>query len=90
MLYSTRYHLHLQDVGTRDDLIKYLKRDNVHSVFHYVPLHTAAMGREMGYNAGDLPITEDLSVRLIRHPCYFELTQKEQDRVIEGIYSFFS
>jgi len=74
----------------RDKLIAHLKRKNIEAIFHYVPLHSSPMGRKMGYKEGDLPITEDVSVRLIRLPCFFELTREKQDRVINEIYDFFS
>lgn len=73
----------------RGRLIAYLKKKNIHAVFHYVPLHTSPMGQKMGYGEGDLPVTEDVSGRLIRLPCYYELTGEDQDRVIEGIREFF-
>jgi dTDP-4-amino-4,6-dideoxygalactose transaminase len=47
------------------------------------------MGRKMGYKEGDFPLTEDLSARLLRLPCYFELTKEDQDRVIGEIYTLF-
>jgi dTDP-4-amino-4,6-dideoxygalactose transaminase len=74
----------------RDRLISHLKSKNIEALFHYVPLHTSSMGRKMGCNQSDLPITEDLSARLIRLPCFFELTREKQDRVINEIYDFFS
>ena len=58
-------------------------------MFHYVPLHTSPMGQKMGYGEGDLPVTEDMSERLIRLPCYYELTRDDQDRVIGAIREFF-
>jgi dTDP-4-amino-4,6-dideoxygalactose transaminase len=73
----------------RDNLLSHLRRRDIRAVFHYVPLHTSPMGQRMGYQKGDYPVTEDVSERLIRLPCYFELTRGEQDRVIDGIYSFF-
>jgi dTDP-4-amino-4,6-dideoxygalactose transaminase len=73
----------------RDRLLTHLRTNDIHAVFHYVPLHTSPMGQQMGYNTGHLPITEDVSERLIRLPCYFELTREEQDRVVDEIYGFF-
>lgn len=73
----------------RDRLIGHLKKKDINAVFHYVPLHTSPMGLGMGYKEGDLPITEDLSKRLVRLPCYYELTKEDQDRVIDGVYGFF-
>jgi len=75
--------------GDRDRLIAYLKEKDVNAVFHYVPLHTSPMGLDMGYKKGDLPVTEDLSERLVRLPCYYEMTREDQDQVIDGVYGFF-
>ena len=67
----------------------HLNKNGINAVFHYIPLHTSPMGMKMGYKEGDLPITEDISKRLVRLPCYFELTREEQDRVIYDVYKFF-
>ncbi len=75
--------------GDRDRLIAHLKKKDINAVFHYIPLHTSPMGMGMGYKEGDLPVTEDLSKRLVRLPCYYELTREDQDRVIDGVYGFF-
>ena len=75
--------------GDRDRLIAHLKKKDINAVFHYVPLHTSPMGIGMGYKEGDLPVTEDLSERLVRLPCYYELTREDQDRVIDEVYGFF-
>ena len=74
----------------RAGLIAHLKAHDIHAVFHYVPLHTSPMGRRYGYKPGDLPVTEDLSQRLLRLPCYYELSQQDQDRVIATIHDFFA
>ena len=72
----------------RDDLIQHLRASNIHAVIHYVPLHSSPMGRRLSA-ARDLklPVTEDLSARLLRLPCYFELEPSDQDRVIDAIWS---
>lgn len=83
------FYIVTKDAASRDDLIHSLKNKNIQAVFHYVPLHTAPMGKSMGYKENDLPVTENLSARLIRLPCYFDLTRNDQDRVIEEIFSYF-
>ena len=75
--------------GDRDRLIAHYKENDINVVFHYIPLHTSPMGMGMGYKEGDLPVTEDLSQRLVRLPCYYELTREDQDRVIDVGYGFF-
>ncbi len=73
----------------RGRLIAHLKKKGIGAVFHYVPLHTSPMGRKMGCSERDLPVTEEMSERLIRLPCYYELTREDQDRVIDAILEFF-
>jgi dTDP-4-amino-4,6-dideoxygalactose transaminase len=82
------FYILLNDRATRDALMAYLGSAGVSAVFHYVPLHTAPMGRALGYGRGDLPVTEDLSSRLLRLPCYPDLTESDQDYVVAQIRSF--
>jgi dTDP-4-amino-4,6-dideoxygalactose transaminase len=85
------YHLFymlLSNLEERQRFIQYLRENQIYSVFHYVPLHTSAMGRKFGYHEGDLPITEEMSDRLVRLPFYFDLSEKDQDQVISVIKKF--
>lgn len=87
----SNYHLLyllLPDVRTRNELLDFLKQGGIEAVFHYVPLHSSPMGRRFGYKDGDLPITEDLSGRLLRLPFYYEITEVEQKHVVEQLTSF--
>jgi dTDP-4-amino-4,6-dideoxygalactose transaminase len=72
----------------RDGLIRHLKAKEILAVFHYVPLHTSPMGRQIGYAEDDLSVTEDLSARLVRLPCYFGLTPEEQIRIADEVSSY--
>lgn len=83
------YILVSTSIQDRDRLLAHLNSRNINAVFHYVPLHTSPMGLKIGYKKGDLPITEELSARLIRLPCYFELTVEDQNRVVNEIFRFF-
>jgi len=83
------FYLIVEDEITRRQLIAYLKQNNIQCVFHYIPLHTSPMGMQYGCVSGSLPVTEDLSERLIRLPCYYELGQEEQDRVISCIFRYY-
>ncbi|HEX8090276.1 MAG TPA: dTDP-4-amino-4,6-dideoxygalactose transaminase [Blastocatellia bacterium] len=85
------YHLFyilLGDAATRDGLMAYLKENGIQAVFHYVPLHTSPMGKSFGYKEGDLPLTEDLSARLLRLPFYYDITEEEQMRVVGRVSEF--
>ena len=78
----------LQSSEMRNGLIDFLRERNIQSVFHYIPLHSSPMGERFGYREGELPVTEQVSACLLRLPCYYGLTEDEQDRVIEGVQAF--
>ena len=83
------FYLLLSDESERDRLITFLQERRIHAIFHYVPLHTSRMGAGLGYNKGDLPVTEAISSRLLRLPCFYELTEADQDRVVRTVFEFF-
>jgi dTDP-4-amino-4,6-dideoxygalactose transaminase len=87
----SNYHLFyilLPDRETRDGLLNHLNSQGILAVFHYVPLHTSPMGRAFGYREGDLPVTEDLSSRLLRLPIFHDITEEEQVRVMAEVGTF--
>jgi dTDP-4-amino-4,6-dideoxygalactose transaminase len=80
------YYLLLPDLETRTMLIDALRTRLVHSVFHYVPLHSSPQGSKVGRVAGSMEVTESASERLVRLPLWLGV-EPEQDRVIEGVLS---
>jgi len=86
---SHLFYILLNDEGTRNDLMDYLKSKGILAVFHYLPLHLSRVGRKLGYQEGSLPLTESISSRLLRLPFYYGLMEKEQAEVVETIRSFF-
>lgn len=83
------FYILLQDIQTRMELIAHLKERGILSVFHYVPLHTSPVGQSLGYRKGMLPLTENLSERVLRLPFYFELEEDDIYRIARDIYDFF-
>lgn len=89
---TANYHMFyiiLPDLETRQNLINHLKGLGILAVFHYVPLHTSPMGVKHGYSEGMLPVTENLSDRLLRLPFYVELSEGEIVTVVSEIRKFF-
>src|SRR4051812_14236587 len=82
------YYVLLPSLDLRQALIAHLRARGILAVFHYLPLHLSDMGRKFGGKAGQCPVTEDLSNRLLRLPFYNELTEADQASVIAGIKSF--
>lgn len=57
------FHILLKDLATRSALIEFLKKRDIHPVFHYVPLHSAPKGMELGGGRFRLPVTDDCAGR---------------------------
>ena len=82
------YYLLLPSLGSRQAFVAHLKTRGIPAVFHYLPLHLSAYGSRWGGKAGDCPVTEDASDRLLRLPFYNHLSASEQTSVIEAVLSF--
>ena len=67
-----------------DLAIDYLREHDIQSVFHYVPLHSAPMGRQMGRVSGELVHTDDIFSRLVRLPLWLGI-EPHLDEVIQRI-----
>ena len=57
----------------------------VDAVFHYVPLHSSPAGRRFGRASGDLPVTDDVSARLIRLPLWLGMTPEDIAMVVNAL-----
>jgi dTDP-4-amino-4,6-dideoxygalactose transaminase len=82
------YYLLLPSLAKRQALITHLRERGILSVFHYLPLHLSAMGRQFGGQPGQCPVTEDVSDRLLRLPFYNMLDDASQTRIIEEVIRF--
>jgi len=82
------FYLLMPSLEARGRLMEHLKSKGILSVFHYLPLHLSEMGRRFGGEAGQCPVTEDISDRLVRLPFYNSLTESQQDTVLEALHEF--
>ena len=82
------FWLRVRDLGVRTHLLAHLAARGVHATFHYQPLHLSEMGRRMGGQPGDCPVTEAAADTLVRLPLYADLTEHELDRVVDAVTSF--
>lgn len=84
------YYLLATDGSQRDACLRYLKDRGALAVFHYVPLHSSPAGQRWGRTAGELPVTDDVSSRLLRLPLWFGLEEEEtQGIVLRTLQEFF-
>ena len=77
------------DLGLRTRAIEYLRRHDITTVFHYVPLHSSPAGLKFARTHGDMTVTNETSDRLLRLPLYYDMSDADTQRVIDGLMSFF-
>ena len=72
----------------RDELQTFLKKHNIGSAFHFIPLHNSIMGKKYGFESNELKYTDNLSQRLLRLPLYNVISEKEINYVCDYIDNF--
>ena len=82
------FYLLLPSLDARQRFIAHLKTQSIHSVFHYLPLHLAPMSAQWHTHAGQCPVTEDVSDRLVRLPFFTTMAADVQARVIDAVTTF--
>ncbi len=85
---QSNYHMFyivLPSHDVRDRLMAHLRSEEITAVFHYVPLHSSPMGRQLGGGRQSLPQTDALSARLLRLPFYHGIERHEMQRVSDAI-----
>ncbi len=79
------FYIVLPTAEQRDALIASLREQEIASVFHYIPLHTAPMGKQVQPVVPSLPVTEAIAPRLLRLPMFYDLTKAQVRNVCEKI-----
>lgn len=83
------FYIKLQDIEERQRVINYLKNQEISSVFHYVPLHSAHAGGTFGrFNGNDVYTTAE-SERLLRLPMWYGL-DIEFEKIIKSLTSYYA
>ncbi|MDR1017051.1 MAG: dTDP-4-amino-4,6-dideoxygalactose transaminase [Coriobacteriales bacterium] len=83
------FYLICADATTREELCAKLNQQGIKAASHYVPLHTAPFGQKNGWDKYQLPVTDDLSVRLLRLPLYADMSEADVQSVIDAIHRFY-
>lgn len=69
------YYLLLPDIEARSNFISNMNKVGIQTVFHYVPLAESPAGQRFSRSHGNLPVTKDLSDRLVRLPLWLGLEE---------------
>lgn len=85
---SHMFYIVCDNLSTRTDLIKFLKDNGVHAVFHYLSLNKSEF-----YLSGNeditLPNSDHFTDCLLRLPMFYELTLDEVDYICKKIVEFY-
>ena len=84
------FYIKAKDIEERTDLIAFLKENGIHSVFHYIPLHSAPAGIKFGRFHGEDKYTTSESERLTRLPMYYGLTLEQVDYICDMVIKFYA
>lgn len=84
------FHQYVIQADRRDALQAHLKEQGIGSAIYYpVPLHLQPCFSYLGYQAGQLPVSEGATHRVLALPVYPELTEAQKAHVVGAIRSFF-
>lgn len=83
------FYLVCSNLEERTALIEFLKSNRISAVFHYLGLHKSPYYSDK-YSGGALENSDYYEDGLLRLPFYFELSDDEQQRIIECIQEFYS
>lgn len=80
------YYMYVIRTGKRDGLMAKLKEKGIECGIHYpVPLHLQPAYAYLGLKKGDLPVTERVTGEILSIPLYPEMSETEQQTVIDGV-----
>lgn len=84
------WHLFVVKSERRDDLFQYLKDNQIFAGIHYpVPCHLQKAYASLGYQEGQLPVTESHAARILSLPFYPELTEAQIIYIVNKIRDFY-
>jgi dTDP-4-amino-4,6-dideoxygalactose transaminase len=84
------YYMYEIQAPDRDKLQKYLQKQNIQTGIHYpIPLHLQPAYKKLGFKKESFPVSEKLAKHILSLPMYPELTETQQNHVIDHINKFY-
>lgn len=84
------YHQYTIRVPKRDELMEHLKAHGIGCAVYYpLALHLQPCFAHLGYQPGRLPETERAMAEVVSLPVYPELTEAQQEAVVETVTMFY-
>jgi dTDP-4-amino-4,6-dideoxygalactose transaminase len=83
------FYLKFKKLEERTRFINYMRENDVHCVFHYIPLHSAPAGIRFGKFAGEDKYTTSESEKIVRLPMYYGLKRDKVEYICKIISDFY-
>lgn len=84
------FYIKTKDLVERSQLMQHLKNNDISSVFHYVPLHTAKAGSYYGTFDGSDEFTTKEAERLLRLPLWYGMPDESVEKIVATIVGFYN
>jgi dTDP-4-amino-4,6-dideoxygalactose transaminase len=85
------YHVYALLTDRRDELQQFLADHGVPTLIYYPqPLHLQKVYADYGWRAGDFPVAEAVSRRILPLPMYPELSDEQLEYVVATVVKFFN
>jgi dTDP-4-amino-4,6-dideoxygalactose transaminase len=83
------YHVYAVLTNRRRELIESLASQNVQTGIHYpFPIHLLPAHADLGYHAGDFPVSEQIAAQELSLPMYPEMTDAHIEAVGNAVLAF--
>jgi dTDP-4-amino-4,6-dideoxygalactose transaminase len=83
------WHLYVVRTAERDELQAHLTREQIACGVHYPrPVHMQEAYGDLGYRAGDFPVSEACAEQILSLPMYAELAAEQIAAVVQGVGAF--
>jgi len=85
------FHLYHINIKKRDQLQKYLIKNNIDAKVHYpIPIHLQKAAKYLKYKRGDFPIAEKLASTSLSLPVHEFISEKHIKHMVNSINKFYS
>ena len=89
---ETNYHgfyVVFETEEVRQKFINFMKSKEISPYIGYLPLHSSKMGKALGNDPRNLPITNKIADCIVRLPLYNSMTREEVEYVCANMSEFF-
>ena len=84
------YSILLENPDTRKELQEFLLEKNIYTKIYFFPIHLKTFYKEkFGFNIGTLPVTEEISNKILTLPFSIRFTEIDQMFIINSLKEFY-